>query len=543
MTSEAVPGRFNMAAYCVGPDGPRRPDRLGLIVIHSHDDPLAGAQRWSFADLDLAVRAVAAGLLGLGLQPGERVLLRLPNTSHYPLVFFGAQAAGLVSVPTSVMLTAEEVAPLIEDSGAAAVAMSDDLAVELPDGVLAVTPAVIDEWLAAGPGEQGYADTAADDPAFLVYTSGTTGVAKGVLHAHRSAWGRRPMYQGWYGIGPDDVVLHAGAFSWTFTLGVGLTDPWANGATAVVYDGPRDPGIWPDLVDATGATLFAGVPGVYRQLLRHVELTPDAMPTLRHGLVAGEALTPALWEQWTQATGRPLYEALGMSEISTFVSSGPHTPTLPGSPGRPQPGRRIAVLPTAADDPAEGSGATGPERPAGRSDGPRPSGDDTPLPVGEVGLLAVHRTDPGLMLGYWNRPEEDAAVRRGDWFVTSDLVHLDDDGYLHYHGRDDDVMTSMGYRVSPLEVERCLARHPGVADVAVTEVAVGNGVRIITAFVIAAEPDDWQLIDAADLLAHAGEHLAAYKRPREIVFVASLPRTANGKVRRRDLAAAHERAW
>ena len=519
---EPVPERFNMAGYCVGAGGPRRPDRWGLIVIHSHADPLADAQRWTFADLDTAVRSVAAGLLGMGLRPGERVLLRLPNTSHYPLVFFGAQAAGLVSVPTSVMLTAEEVAPLISDSGAAAVAMSDELAVPLPGGVRPITPAVIDGWLAAGPGEQGYADTAADDPAFLVYTSGTTGVPKGVLHAHRSAWGRRPMYQGWYGIEPGDVVLHAGAFSWTFTLGVGLTDPWANGATAVVYDGPRDPGIWPDLVDATGATLFAGVPGVYRQLLRHVELTPDAMPTLRHALVAGEALTPALWEQWTRATGRPLYEALGMSEISTFVSSGPHTPTLPGSPGRPQPGRRIAVLPSG--EALFGAG-------------------DVPLPDGQVGLLAVHRADPGLMLGYWNRPEEDAAVRRGEWFVTSDLVHLDGDGYLHYHGRDDDVMTSMGYRVSPLEVERCLARHPAVADVAVAEVAVGNGVRIITAFVIAAEPDDWQLIDAADLLAHAAEHLAAYKRPREIVFVPSLPRTANGKVRRKDLAAAHERAW
>lgn len=514
------PARFNMAAYCVGPDGPRRPDRDGLIVIHSRRNPLATAQRWTFAALDRAVRSVAAGLLGMGLRPGDRVLLRLPNTSDYPLVFFGAQAAGLVAVPTSVMLTPEEVAPLIVDSGAGAVAMSEDLAVDLPDGVAAISPGMIAGWLSADPGGQGYADTAGDDPAFLVYTSGTTGIPKGVLHAHRSAWGRRPMYQGWYGIGADDVVLHAGAFSWTYTLGVGLTDPWANGATAVVYNGPRQPGIWPELVDAVGATIFAAVPGVYRQLLRHADLDPAMLPTLRHALVAGEALTPALWEQWREATGRPLYEALGMSEISTFVSSGPQTPTRPGSPGRPQPGRRIAVLPA---DPDERRNA------------------DQPLPTGRTGRLAVHRSDPGLMLGYWNRPEEDAEVRRGDWFVTSDLVHLDEDGYLHYHGRDDDVMTSMGYRVSPLEVERCLAAHPAVGDVAVTEVDVGNGVRIITAFVIPAEPDDWRLIDASVILDHAARHLAAYKRPREVVFVSSLPRTANGKVRRKDLAAGRVR--
>ena len=502
------PDPFNMARFCLGPAAHRDPHRLGLVVTHDLDDPAAGAERWTYAQLDDAVRAVAHGLLGSGLRPGQRLVLRLGDTSDFALAFFGALAAGVVPVPTSEQLTAEEVAVLTRDCRASALAMAPDLAVDT--SLPTIGPPQIAAWRAA-PERSEYADTGPDDPAFIVYTSGTTGDPKGVVHAHRSAWGRRPMHTGWLGIGPSDVVLHAGSFTWTYTLGVGLTDPWAVGATAVVHSGRRDPAAWPRLIAATGATVFAAVPGVYRQLLKRCD-TEDLrgpaglMSTLRHGVTAGEALTPALLHEWRESTGLDLFEALGMSEISTFVSSGPGTPVRPGSPGRPQAGRRVAVL--AVD--------TG----------------ETPVPVGEQGLLSVHRSDPGLMLSYWERPEEDAASRRGEWFVSGDLVHLDDDGYVHHHGRIDDVMTSMGYRVSPLEVERVLARHPDVADVAVTELEVRDGLRVITAFVV---PETAGGIDVDDLEAHAGAHLARYKCPREVVVVDRLPRTRNGKILRREL--------
>ncbi len=503
--------RFNMARYCVGAQGPRRPGQIGLIVVHDAHDPLGHAEYWTYAQLRSAVGSVAAGLGELGLRRGDRVMLRLGNTSDYPLVFFGAQAAGLVAVPTSSMLTAEEAEAILADSGAAAVVADPALPLTVPDTVALATPEDVARWRRRPVSDVAdTVDTAADEPAFMVYTSGTTGVAKGVLHAHRSAWGRRPMYTGWEGLGAGDVMLHAGAFSWTYTLGVGLTDPWANGATAVVYNGPRDPAVWPRLIEATRATIFAAVPGVYRQLLRHADLDAHDLTSLRHGLVAGEALHPDLYGQWRAALQRPLYEALGMSEISTFISSGPDCPTRVGSPGKAQIGRRIAVI--------------DPDDPSGR-----------PLPDGSTGLLSVHRDDPGLMLGYWQRDGRVDLPLRGDWFASGDLVHVDPDGYLHYHGRDDDVMTAMGYRVSPLEVERVLATHPMVAEAGVTEVEVRDGVRIIAAFVVPAEPDEPELVDAATLLAHAAEHLAAYKRPREIIFVQSLPRTANGKVQRRAL--------
>lgn len=503
---ELPPARFNMARYCLEEAARSTPDKVALIVVSDAHAPAQQAECWSYAQLDTAVRRVAAGLQRLGLEPGARIMIRMGNTSDYALLFFGAIAGGYVPLPSSAQLTEEEANFLLADSGAQMLAVSDDLAIQSSAVIQILSPAEIAK-LRNSDELAGYADTAANDPAFLVYTSGTTGQPKGVLHAQRSAWGRRPMYQGWYGITSGEVILHAGAFNWTYTLGVGLTDPWANGATAVLYNGPRDITVWPTLMEKFRATLFAAVPGLYRQILKYNDLRAFDLSSLRHGLTAGEALNVALLEQWRDATGKELYEALGMSECSTYISTTPGDSIRPGSPGKPQPGRCVAVLPI--EDGTE------------------------PLSSGETGLLAVHRSDPGLMLGYWNRPEEEEQVYRGDWFIGGDLAHFDDDGYLYYHGRNDDVMNAMGYRVSPLEVEHCLSQHPAVAEVAVAEVAVRDGVTVIAAFVAPRDPDE---IDAAPLLAYAHEHLAAYKCPREIIFTDALPRTANGKVRRRDLA-------
>jgi acyl-coenzyme A synthetase/AMP-(fatty) acid ligase len=348
-----------------------------------------------------------------------------------------------------------------------------------------------------------YAATHAETPAFLIYTSGTTANPKGVLHAQRAALGRRPMYQGWYGISADDRVMHAGAFNWTFTLGVGLTDPWANGATALIYTGEKDAALWPRLIRATEATLFAGVPSLFRQIVKYADLTPTAMPTLRHALMAGEAPPPGLFEDWADRTGKQLHEALGMSELSTYISTGPNVPRKPGTVGKPQAGRRVAILPV--------------------------NGPGIPLPPNSEGLIAVHVSDPGLMLGYWNRPDEQAEVSRGDWFAGGDLGVMDADGYIAHLGRNNDVMKALGYRVSPMEVEAVLATHPNVAEVACAEVAVRADVHVVGAFVVL-KPDAKP--DSAELLAFAAERLAGYKCPREIRFLPALPRTPNGKVKR-----------
>jgi acyl-coenzyme A synthetase/AMP-(fatty) acid ligase len=507
-SSAFIPTRFNMARYCIGRAAAEHPDKIALIVVSDASAPIESAERWTYSALDAAVRSIGAGLLARGLQRGDRVLIRLPNGSDYALAFFGGIAAGLVPIPASPQLTEGEARYLWENAEAAALIATPELAIS--GAANSIDAAELAAMRNSCP-EADYADTGAEEPAFLIYTSGTSRRPKGVLHAQRSAWGRRPIYDDWYGISADDIVLHAGAFNWSYTLGAGLTDPWANAATAILNTGPRDATVWLKLLSETGATLFAAVPSLFRQILKYGDFAGADLSRLRHGLAAGEALPPAVLDDWRRATGLNIYEAFGMSECSTFISTRPGMAIRPGSPGKAQRGRRIAVLGI--------------------------DGDATPLPAGETGLLAIHRDEAGLMLGYWRLPEEDAATSRGDWFTGGDLASIDAEGHVWHHGRADDVMNAGGYRVSPLELEAAFAGHPAIAEIAVAETALRPGVTGITAFVVLRAG---AVADEATILAHGEGELAPYKRPKRVLFVETLPRSANGKLLRRQLSATRQ---
>ncbi|MDA7946734.1 MAG: AMP-binding protein [Hyphomicrobiaceae bacterium] len=505
------PEHFNMARYCLETGETRPHDKIGLIVIRSAEDP-SDTETWTYGEIEDAVLRIAAGLHADGLEAGDRLVIRLANTSDYALLFFGAIAAGLVPLPASSVLSAREVNFFLQDCGARALAMTPELPLgDIPKSIKTYTPADV-RSLRSRSEPAVYAETHSDDPALLIYTSGTTARPKGVLHAQRSVWGRRPMYEGWYGMTAQDRMLHAGAFNWTYTLGTGLCDPWINGATALVYTGEKDPSVWLRLMAQHEATIFAAVPTLYRQILKYGDLGAGMPPTLRHGLTAGETLPQDLAREWREKTGTTLYEALGMSEVSTYISSSPSVPPKPGKVGKPQQGREVVILPT--------------------------DGGTEPLPRDEEGLIAVHRTDPALMLGYWNRPEEEQAVMRGDWFCGGDIGAMDEDGYITHLGRNDDLMNALGYRVSPMEVEQVLASHPDVAEVAVTEIGVRRNVSVIGAFVVMRDGAD---PDKDTLQALAQDKLADYKMPREYVFLDALPRTPNGKVKRGELRRTYQR--
>ena len=499
--ADPCPARLNMASYTVAAPAAQWPQREALVVVDG-DSPDAAREIWTFAQADQAVRRAASALRAAGAGPGRRVLIRLGDGPEFPIAFFGAIAAGAVAMPLSSQLSAPELEAIARDAQPALALIAADAPAFDAAGAKRVDPAALGM---AEPGE--YADTAQDDPAFLVYTSGSTGRPKGVLHAQRSVWGRRAMRAGWQGFGPGDRVMHTGAFNWTYTLGVGLSDAWSAGATAILNTGSRAPEVWPRLAARWQPTVFAAVPGVFRRILKYGDCLDTSFASLRHALTAGEKLGTDVYRGWQEATGKPLLEALGMSEISTYVSSAPDRQAGPDYAGWPQPGRRVAVL--------DESGA--------------------PLPHGREGLLAIDARDPGLMLGYWRG--EGAAPDlplTGEWFISGDRATMEPDGRIAYRGRDDDLINAQGYRVAPEEVEAVLALHPDVAEVGVAAYTPKAGVTLIGAWIVPAGAIDAARL-SAHLSTHCAAHLAAYKTPHAFFPVDTLPRSPNGKLRRRAL--------
>ncbi len=478
-----------MAAYVLA-QAETLADKVAVSIVSPES-----IQSLTFAELHKAVRGTGAGFLQAGCVPGDIILLRLGNTVDFPIAYLGALAVGLVPVPTSAALTASEVARIIAELRPRIILRDPDVAsaAGAPEIGLATLRALRDRpaapWHMGDPERLGY----------VVYTSGTSGVPRAVAHAHRAIWARRMMYQGWYGITPDDVVMHAGAFNWTYTLGTGLMDPWSVGATALIPAAGTPPEELGALMAAHQATIFAAAPGVYRQMLTRSQLPP--LPHLRHGLSAGEKLQPATHTKWIAATGRPIFEAYGMSECSTFISASPNAPCPLDALGRAQPGRRIAIL-----------------------------GKDGPVKRGQPGVICVHKSDPGLMLGYLHQPEATQARYIDDWFVTGDIGQMDAVGQITYLGRNDDMMNAGGFRVSPLEVEAALAGAPGVLSIGVAQVEVKPGVWIIAAFYTSTHA-----LDETALRAYAEPKLAGYKRPRAYVRIDQMPSGANGKLLRRRL--------
>ncbi len=486
------PAPFNLAAHVLG-RAEELADKVALSVLLG-----AGSEDWTYGRLASAVRGTGTGLLRAGLSPGQIVLMRLGNTVAFPVAYLGCIAAGLVPVPTSSQLTEAETAKIIDELQPAAVLRD-------PSVACAPHPRQIGLDALEAMRDLPPCDWAMGDPnrlAYVVYTSGTSGSPRAVAHAHRAIWARRMMVHGWYGLTESDRLCHAGAFNWTYTLGTGLMDPWTIGATSLIPAPGTEIAALPALLRQHGATIFAAAPGVYRKILKNdvkIEL-----PALRHGLCAGEKLSRHLHEAWRGATGSELYEAYGMSECSTFISASPGHPARGDALGRPQKGRRVAII----------------------------GEDGQPVPQGQEGTIAVHRDDPGLMLGYLNAPDEMQARMRGDWFLTGDQGAMAADGQVFYLGRADDMMNAGGYRVSPVEVETALASHPGIDQVGAAEVRVKEDASIIVAFYTGPAP-----LDEAELSAYVADKLARYKQPRAFVHLPALPTGANGKLLRRALPA------
>ncbi|MEO6118084.1 MAG: acyl-CoA synthetase [Methylotenera sp.] len=520
----SVPKNFNIGAACTDKHlGTPAAQQIAMIV---ENDEL-GTSQITFEQLAKRTDQFSQLLRNLEVEVDDRVLIRLPNCLDYPTAFLGTMKRGAISVPTSTLLTAEEVAYLARDSGAAVLVTDkaawpslQDHLLDLPNlkhvllsGVGAVTAHdklnVCD--LETALSEVGYCLpahlTAADDPAYLVYTSGTTGYPKGVLHAHRALIGREPASKYWFDFdhNTQDRIMHSGKFNWTYVLGSGLMDPLYLGKTVIVHEGKNDADLWTRLIAKHSATIFVGVPTIYRQIIQKSNATKADVPSLRHCMSAGEHLSDEVLQQWRERFGVDIYEAVGMSEFSYYLSQSKFRPIRAGSAGFPQPGHDIQLL-----DP------------------------ETLLPVamGEEGMISVPDSDPGLFLRYWNLDDETAKYKHDGYFFTGDYAKYDTDGYIWFLGRKDDIIKSFGYRVSPYEIERIYKSHPAVADCAAVGEELEKDKLLVVTYVILQPNSE---VTADELLNFGKQHLAAYKSPKTVYLTKDFPRTKNGKILRKDI--------
>lgn len=520
----AVPKQFNIGAACTDK---HLHTPIGQTVAMIVEDDALGTSQMTFAELASRTDQFAQLLRNSGVAAGDRVLIRLPNSLDYPIAFLGTMKRGAISVPTSTLLTAEEVAYLAKDSTATVLvtdkaawpALQDHLS-NLPNlkrvflsGVGEIQPHAslqvsdLSQQLAAISHCEGNHATAADDPAYLVYTSGTTGYPKGVLHAHRALIGREPAAKYWFNFAEDqqDRIMHSGKFNWTYVLGTGLMDPLYLGKTVIVHEGKNDADLWTRLIAKHAATIFVGVPTIYRQIIQKSTAAQADVPSLRHCMSAGEHLSDEVLQQWRGRFGRDIFEAVGMSEFSYYLSQSVFRPIRPGSAGFPQPGHAIQLL---NPDTLEA------------------------VPSGEEGMICVPDSDPGLFLRYWNLDEETAKYKHDGWFFTGDYARYDADGYIWFLGRKDDIIKSFGYRVSPYEIERVYKSHPAVADCAAVGEELEKDKLLVVTYVIL-QPD--ATVTADELLAFGKQHLAAYKTPKTVYLTKDFPRTKNGKILRKDI--------
>ena len=457
-------------------------------------------------------------LRDIGVGVGDRILICLPDGIEFVTVFWAAVKIGAVAVPLNTRLTEENYQALLSDSAARLVATDTHLAVpfqRLAKSVSFVCEViVVDERSALSTSLSGRMAEASneltawptkpEDIAFWLYTSGSTGPPKGVMHRHQALIHTAVLFgQSVLRVSPEDVTFSAAKMHFAYGLGNAMTFPFYAGATSVVTGHrPTAEHIVACLCEHQ-PTLFFAVPTLYAQLLASFEKIPKAaLARLRLCVSAGEALPEDVARRWVDRCGVDIIDGLGTTEmLQTFLSNRPGEIRF-GTSGKPVPGYTLRLV-----------DRTGAE-----------------VSSGDVGALEVKGMSAAV--GYWNQPTKTKETFVGEWVRTGDQYVEDDEGFYHYRGRRDDMLKVGGIWVSPMEVESVLLRHPLVADVAVVGRRTQEGLEKPCAFVVVKDDVQASTKLKDDLKALARSQLAIYKYPRWINFIDQLPRTSTGKIQR-----------
>jgi acetyl-CoA synthetase len=508
-----VPERYNIAR-----DVCDKHDRERLAMVW--EDWRGNERRVSFGELQDLSNRFANVLEANGVESGDRVATLLPSLPETAAVFLGTYKRGAILLSMSVLYGDEGIEHRLRDSQAKAVVTDAANRPRIPEGLAEMVFVLgggaeagdidFDEAMERASDSYEPADTAADDPAQLYYSSGTTGKAKGILHAHRYLLAHEEFE---FCHDVRDGELFHGSGEWAWAAGIcPLLGPWRYGAVALVQarKGGYDPEEHLRFLSKHGVENMFTTPTALRAMTG-VEDAGKRYPLekLRVVCSAGEPLNPEVIRWFReQFGGLTVLDYYGLTESYPLCGNFPTVDVREGSMGKPMPGWEVAIL----DE------------------------DERELAVGERGEICLRaRSNPHYPLGYWNRPDDTEEDFGGDWFHTKDAAELDVDGYVWYAGRADDVIISAGYRIGPFEVESACVEHPAVKEAAAVASPDARRGDVVKAFIVLAGGREATDELADEIKQHVRERHSAYAYPREIEFVDDLPKTLTGKIRRVEL--------
>ncbi|GAC1405033.1 MAG: AMP-binding protein [Candidatus Velthaea sp.] len=510
-----VPADFNFARDVI--DQLAHEDRRGLVFV----DAAGNRTDYSFKQISEQSQKWAAALRAGGVSKGDRVIIVLPKTPQWLFAMIALLRLGAVAIPGAEQLRAKDLLFRANHGGASAVIAPEANAAEI-DTIRAQAPELERFFIVGGERERWTAveplvaaaqpctgeATHADDMSYIVYTSGTTKEPKGVVHNVAYTFAKRMQAQFWFDCKPGDLVWCTAGTGWAKSLWNVLLGPWSCGSCILLHEGGFVPEQRMDMIRDLGVSVLCQAPTEYRLEAKLEALgTRWSLPALRHCVSAGEPLNPEVLALWKAAFGLTIFDGYGQTENSLLVANLRGMDVRPGSMGKPTPGHDIAVV----------------------------DADGRVCEPGEVGDIGVRGKPPTLFAGYYKNAEETAASRRGEWYLTGDRAQVDDDGYFWFVGRADDVISSGAYRIGPFEVESALLEHPAVAESAVVGSPDADRGNIVKAFVVLRPGHDAGPALIEELQDHCKRVTAPYKYPREIEFVAELPKTRSGKIRRVEL--------
>jgi 4-hydroxybenzoate-CoA ligase len=485
-------------------------ENAALYFVDRHIDEGRGRKtafitptgRLTYAEFASQTQHFAAGLTRAGLRPGDRMVMLLPDSLEFCIAFWGAIRAGIIPIPLNSFLPPAALASILADCTPDLLVIADTL--PLPPGAPPKILLTGPDWHhflteAAAPPIQ----AAGTDIAFWLYSSGSTSAPKGVRHRHASLRATAATY-GTHVLAmrEDDIVVSAAKMFFAYGLGNSLTFPLSVGATSILWPDRPAAHLIVDLIAQHRPTLFFGVPTFYAALLQCHALPKPAFASLRLCISAGEALPAALALAWQAATGCPILDGIGSTEmLHIFLSNTPQC-FCPGASGIAVPGYQLRIL----------NEQGGPAR------------------VDEPGELLV--CGPSSATDYWRQPQKSAATFHAGWTRTGDIYVRDAAGFYHYQGRKDDIFKVSGLWVSPFEVESALAAHPAVLEAAIVAHPDDDGLIKPRAFVVLINPEVASPALARELQAHVKASIGAWKYPRWIEFTDALPKTATGKIQR-----------